>query len=461
MSSLTLRDLPAVDSLADLTDVVQHFPNIPRALRVVIARQAVDEVRSRIQAGESLDANGIAKVFHHRLRDLDRSRLQPVINGTGILIHTNLGRAPLPADVWQRLADVMTGYCNLEIDIADGRRGQRGGYVEQLLAVVTGAEAATVVNNCAAALHVSLNSLALRKEVIISRGELVQIGGGFRIPDILRRAGSRLVEVGTTNITTLDDYREVIGDRTGLILKVHRSNFVQGGFTSEVTLTDLVGLGNEYNVPVVNDLGSGVLVPTTDRLGYTEPTVQQSVAVGAALTLFSGDKLLGGSQSGLVVGAAETVMRLKKNPLFRTVRADKVIFALLQEILPSYLEGNADHDIPIWRQLAVPESKLYSRLQSILAELNHPEGLTVEGTSARIGGGASPEVDIPSLAIRFAPERFNPTRVAEAFRHGDVSLVGRILDDAFVIDFKAIPEHLDATVVAATKALLTAPEFAS
>ena len=302
---------------------------------IAAAKERFSEGRAKVTTGD-LEREVIAVA-----RRLRRQSTTRVINATGIVVHTNLGRSPLSEELFDAVKRTVTGYGNTEFDLATGKRGGRGGACEKYLAMLAGSEAATVVNNCAAALFLILNSLAWRKDVLLSRGEMVQIGGGFRIPDILRKSGGRLREVGTTNITSLEDYESSIEPgRTGLILKVHRSNFVQAGFTEEVTIKDLAPLGRRYDLPVVNDLGSGVFIDTREILGYSEPTVQQSVRSGADITCFSGDKMLGGVQAGLIVGGAAHISRIKKNPLFRMMRVDKIVFSMLEHLFAIYLGGH-------------------------------------------------------------------------------------------------------------------------
>ncbi|MFZ1685677.1 MAG: L-seryl-tRNA(Sec) selenium transferase, partial [Candidatus Zixiibacteriota bacterium] len=357
-----LRDFPSIEELVQSPELKKGVEQLPRPIAVLAIQQTVDELKERFKATASPISR---KQLFNRLQQVlaitKRRQTTRVINASGILVHTNLGRSPLPEAMLQSLIPVMTGYANVEFDLESGKRGGRGVACEDYLAHLAGAESGTVVNNCAAALFIILNTLAPRKKVILSRGELIQIGGGFRIPEILRGAGAKLCEVGTTNITTLEDYDSAIDDDTSIILKVHKSNFVQSGFTQEVSLADLVALGRRKNIPVINDLGSGVFVDTKPILGYSEPTVQDSVRAGADLTCFSADKLLGASQAGLIVGGREMVARLKKNPLFRTMRADKLTFALLESVFAAYLAGTYTTEIPVWQMLSVPESDLYKR----------------------------------------------------------------------------------------------------
>jgi L-seryl-tRNA(Ser) seleniumtransferase len=433
-----LRDFPSIEELVQSPELKKGVEQLPRPIAVLAIQQTVDELKVRFKASASPISR---KQLFNRLQQVlaitKRRQTTRLINASGILVHTNLGRSPLPEVMLHSLIPVMAGYANVEFDLESGKRGGRGVACEEYLAHLAGAESGTVVNNCAAALFIILNTLAPRKKVILSRGELIQIGGGFRIPEILRGAGAKLCEVGTTNITTLEDYESAIDDDTSIILKVHKSNFVQSGFTQEVSLADLVALGRKRNVPVVNDLGSGVFVDTKSIMGYSEPTVQDSVRAGADLTCFSADKLLGASQAGLIVGGRELVAKLKKNPLFRTMRADKLTFALLESVFGVYLSGNYSAEIPVWQMLSVPESDLYKRGKHILAELGTPGGISVEASKAYVGGGALPESQIQSVAIVFAPE-LKPERLLKEFRALDIPIIGRIENARLHLDLKAV-----------------------
>ena len=434
-----LRDFPAVEELLQHKELTLAVAAIPRPAAADVIKAIVANAKTRLQK------NG-KPISHQRLRDdickallkTQRQEITKVINATGIVVHTNLGRAPLPETLFDAVKKTVTGYGNVEFDLDRGKRGKRGIACEKYLALLTGAEAGTVVNNCAAALFLMLNTLANRKHVLISRGELIQIGGGFRIPDILKKSGAKLQEVGTTNITTIEDYATNIKTgHTGLILKVHKSNFVQEGFTEETDLKELVTLGKEHGLTVINDLGSGVFINTRDILGYSEPTVGQSVRAGADLTSFSGDKLLGGVQAGLIVGKEEYIKKIKRNPLFRTMRVDKIVFSILERLLSIYLSGDFRKDIRLWKILSVPESDLYSIGKKILSDLGHPTSLSVEATMAFVGGGALPESDIPSVGIVFSSD-FKATHLMNQFRNYNHPIIGRIENDQFILDLKAV-----------------------
>ncbi len=448
------RDLPSVEELLQDAALADVLTLLPRPIVTRIIREEVEQARREIvDESKSVKASTLMGRISRTAGNHKRLEISRVINATGIIVHTNLGRAPLSEGLFEAIKETVTGYGNIEFDTNTGKRGHRGAAAEQYLAVLSGAEAGTIVNNCAAALFLILNTLANRKKVVISRGELVQIGGGFRIPDILKRSGARLAEVGTTNITTVADYESAIEESGELILKVHQSNFVQAGFTQGVALRELVALGRKRNLPVINDLGSGVFLPTRELLGYDEPTVQQSVRDGADLTCFSGDKLLGGMQAGLIVGSAALVQKIRRNPIFRTVRVDKVVYSVLEKLLGYYLDGSHTENIKLWKLLRVPESTLYSRGKAIVRDLGNPPGVSVSATGGRIGGGALPEVDIPSVGIVFGSP-FKATKLVRRFRESTPPIIGRVEDEHFILDLKAIDESDLRYVAEACKRIL-------
>ena len=449
-----LREFPAVEELLQRASLAATVSLVPRPHAAAIVKEVIAEAKNSLKTKKAKITE--ASLERDITRAIVRSRRQEmtqVINATGIVVHTNLGRAPLSTELFDQVRDVVTGYGNIEYDLAGGKRGGRGAACERYLSILAGAESGAVVNNNAAALFLILNSLAYRKEVLISRGELVQIGGGFRIPDILKKSGARLSEIGSTNITTLADYTDNITDRTGLILKVHKSNFMQAGFTEEVAIGPLVELGRKHNVPVVNDLGSGVFIPTRKILGHAEPTVQQSVKSGADLTCFSGDKMLGGVQSGLIVGRKTLIEKVKRNPLFRTMRLDKIMVAFLERLLRVYLDGDPTDQIRLWQTLAVPEATLYERGRQILNELDHPDGLSVSAISAYVGGGALPQTSLPSVGVVFDP-KFRPNALMRTFRAMDPPVIGRIEDDRFILDLKAVGENEMTILIQAIRKVL-------
>lgn len=432
------RDFPAVEVLLQSEELAHDLSAIPRPVASEIVKEVVAKLKQQLSVtAEPTTHDSLIGAISERVRDEAAVRTTRVINATGIIVHTNLGRAPLSPQIFDEIKKTAIGYGNIEFDLTSGKRGGRGAACERYLAALSGAEAGTVVNNNAAAIFLILNTLANRKKVIISRGELVQIGGGFRIPDILNRSGAKLSEVGTTNITTLADYEQAIDDRTALILKVHQSNFIQSGFTQEVDLKALVALGQKYNLPVVNDLGSGVFVSTREILGYHEPTVQESVRAGAALTCFSGDKMLGGVQAGLIAGQRDVIQKIKKNPIFRTVRVDKLVFAVLERLLAAYLDGTHREEIKLWQVLSRPIPDLRRMAEAVVAKAGGPSDLSIEKTAAYVGGGALPEQSLSSIGLVFAPSR-NANEMMTVFRKFSPPIIGRIQDGRFILDLKAV-----------------------
>ena len=422
---MELRDLPSVDELARSSG----DPLAVDAARTVLAR-AREEIRA---GGEPAD---LAGRLQEELAAARAPRLRRVINATGVIVHTNLGRAPLAEEALTRLADATRGYSNLEYDTAAGARGSRQTHVTPLLRRLTGAEAALVVNNNAAAVLLALAALAEGREVIVSRGELIEIGAGFRIPDVLARSGARLREVGTTNRTRADDYERAVGPDTGLLLRVHQSNFRVVGFTERPTLAELARVAQSHKVPLVDDLGSGALVDLGD-----EPTAREALADGADLVCFSGDKLLGGPQAGIVVGRLELVERLRRHPLQRALRADKLTIAALEGTLTLYLD--APDRIPVLRMLRSDTDRVRARAQR-LAEL---VGGEVEQTVARAGGGALPLAELPSYACAVEED------LAARLRIGEPPVIGVVRDGRTLLDCRTLTDaevdEIAAAVVAA------------
>jgi len=448
----TPRDFPAVEELLQSKELSAAVSALPRPVAADIVKSVVASLKQKLaEENAPIARTAMFRAIGRELAARKTRELSRVVNATGIVVHTNLGRAPLPESIFEDIKRTVVGYGNIEFDMRTGARGHRGEACEDYLCALSGAEAGAVVNNCAAALFIILNTLANRKKVLISRGELVQIGGGFRIPDILKRSGARLCEVGTTNITTLADYESAIDARTGLILKVHKSNFVQAGFTEEVPLKQLVELGRQHNIPVLNDLGSGVFIATEKILGYREETVQDSVRAGASVTCFSGDKMLGGVQAGLIVGEEALVRKVKKNPIFRTVRVDKIVFSVLERLLSIYLEGTHTEGIKLWQVLSERSSELKKRGESVLKQCGSPTGISLERTSAYVGGGAFPEKPIESVGLVFNTD-WKATRLMKTFRDLRPPVIGRIEDDRFILDLRTVdPADLPHLVSAIKK----------
>jgi L-seryl-tRNA(Ser) seleniumtransferase len=432
-----LRGLPSIEQLLRRPSLEPLLSAVPRARAVAALRLAVDRVRARLLRGEPRpfeDAD-----VREALATLATPNLRPVLNATGVVLHTNLGRAPLAPQAVARVAAVARGYSNLEYDLDEGERGSRYAPVIGLLRALTGAEDALVVNNCAGAALLVLAALASGRECVVSRGELVEIGGGFRVPDVMRQSGAKLVEVGTTNRTRLADYAAAVGADTGLLVKVHRSNFALVGFTEEVDVAALAKLGRERGVPVFQDLGSGALVPLEGEGLTQEPTVPQAVAAGADVIAFSGDKLLGGPQAGIVVGRSALLSRIKAHPLTRALRVDKMTVAALEATLELYRDGQAGA-VPTYRLLTQGADELRARalrLQVLLAERG--VSARVEGVEGQVGGGAMPLARLPSFACILnleAPETF-----LDRLRGGDVPVIGRITDGEGVLDVRCLAEE--------------------
>lgn len=431
-----LRSLPSIEQLLRRPSLEPRLAALPRARAVAALRLAVERVRERLLRGEArpfedADVDGA-------LRSLLTPRLRPVLNATGVVLHTNLGRAPLAAEAVARVAAVARGYSNLEYDLEEGERGSRYAPVVELLTALTGAEDVLVVNNGAGAALLVLAALAAGKECVVSRGELVEIGGGFRVPDVMRQSGARLVEVGTTNRTRRSDYASALTPDTGLLVKVHRSNFEMVGFTEEVAVGELAALGQASGVPVFQDLGSGLLVPLRGEGLTAEPSVRHSVAAGVDVVAFSGDKLLGGPQAGIIVGRKALLSRIKAHPLTRALRVDKMTVAALEATLELYRDGRPEA-VPTWRLLAQPSEELQARAER-LRELLAARGVRarVGAVSGQVGGGAMPLARLPSFACILTVQE--PEGFLEALRGAEVPVIGRIADGEVLLDVRCLAE---------------------
>jgi L-seryl-tRNA(Ser) seleniumtransferase len=440
------RDLPSVNALLETAGVRSLLEQHPRRVVLDAVRTAVDEARSA-GSGQRTEQQWIETITSV-VRHSTQSSLRRVINATGVVLHTNLGRAPLADVAIRAIQEVAEGFSNLEYDIETGQRGSRYSHCVGLLRQLTGAEDALVVNNCAAAMVLSLNALAQKKEVLVSRGELVEIGGSFRIPDIMARSGARLVEVGTTNRTHDDDYRRAITPKTGAIVKVHRSNFTIEGFTSEVTVERLAFIAAEHGLPVIHDLGSGLMLPL-DAYGLSgEPTASTALASGATLVLMSGDKLLGGPQAGIILGASTVVAKLRKNPFARALRVDKLTLSALEATLRLYLEPErALAEIPVLAMLTASAAKIDSRAHGVARTLRYA-GLdcSVAKSKASVGGGAFPTAEIPSSAVVLEGDA---ERTEERLRRAEPSVIGRIADGKVLLDLRSVLPREDATLTRA------------
>jgi L-seryl-tRNA(Ser) seleniumtransferase len=425
-----LRDLPSVNELVDDARLAGAGS---RPLVVAAARSALDRAREEIRAGA--DPGDLVARVERELAAARKARLRGAINATGVIVHTNLGRAPLAVSALEHVAAVARGYSNLEYDLGSGSRGSRQDHVAPILRRLTGAEAALVVNNNAAAVLLALAALAEGREVLVSRGELIEIGDGFRIPDVLARSGARLREVGTTNRTRASDYERAIGPETALVLRVHQSNFRVVGFTEQPRLEELVRVARAHELPVVDDLGSGVLIELAD-----EPSAKDALGAGADLVCFSGDKLLGGPQAGIVVGRGELVERLRRHPLQRALRADKLTLAALEATLALYLEPErAAEEIPVLRMLRDDVARVRERAERLAAIADGE----VEETVARVGGGALPLAELPSFACALEES------LAASLRDGDPPVVAVVRDGRCLLDCRTIrDDEVDAVAEA-------------
>ena len=447
-----LRQIPSVDELLAQPRLAALSKRTDRNLVVEVARAVLADLRARIAGDANSTALGLSAVSVEELisneveRILSRS-LQPVINATGVILHTNLGRAPLPETVVDEFRRSATQYSNLEYDLEAGARGKRDVHTAELLTRLTGAEAAIVVNNCAAAVLVTLAALARGGEVIVSRGELIEIGDGFRIPEIMEQSGAILREVGTTNRTRLADYENAINEKTRVLLRVHPSNFKVTGFTDKPSLEELVSLSQRSCLPLVEDLGSGCLVDLSEH-GVSEPTVKQSVEAGVSIVMFSGDKLLGGPQAGVIAGKRELIARVRRYPLFRALRVDKLTIAALEATLGVYLRAAWD-EIPTMRMIRMTPQELKRRTENFIRELR-PElpldevEIEIKDGTSLAGGGSTPSQSLPTKIIRIASARYSATKLEQRLRRAPagVSVIARVEDDRLILDLRTIfPEQ--------------------
>ncbi|GMR14135.1 MAG: L-seryl-tRNA(Sec) selenium transferase [Gemmatimonadota bacterium] len=453
--------IPAVERLLDTAAFKDLCDRFPRQRIVVNTREAVAEVRALIEKGSVPDDLGDPARYAAdvaRRMDLEAvPSLRPVINATGVVLHTNLGRAPLADAAREAMVAVATGYSNLEFELEEGTRGSRYDHCVGLLTELTEADDALVVNNNAAALVLGVNTLARSRDVLVSRGELVEIGGGFRIPEILERAGANLREVGSTNRTRLEDYREAAaGGTPAMILKVHRSNFRMTGFTEEATVEELAGLAQDLQVPLLHDLGSGLMVDALELGLPVEPRPRDSLRAGADIVAVSGDKLLGGPQAGILLGAAELIREMRGNPLCRALRVDKGTLAALEATLRLYRDPEqAVARIPTLRMLAASADDLRER-SSRLAGALAPARVAVEvgESGSMVGGGTFPGVELPGWALRIVPRDLTPKELARRLRTGEPPVVGRVEDEALVLDLRTVhPDH-DAAIADALRTAL-------
>lgn len=441
-----MRSLPSVDRLLQEKSVLAMVARWGHPLTVDTVRETLDATRAAIRAGAGCPpVETLAQQVGVRLAARLRPTLRPAINATGVIVHTNLGRAPLSAEARAAMDAVALGYSNLEYDLEAGRRGSRYVHAEEILCRLTGAEAALVVNNNAAAVLLILMAFAQGRQVIISRGQLVEIGGGFRIPDVMRQSGAMLVEVGTTNRTYIRDYDAAITEATVALMRVHRSNFQLAGFVYEPSLAEMVALAAEQELLVIDDLGSGTLLDTRPYGLAHEPTIQESVAAGALLVSCSGDKLLGGPQAGLILGRADLIASLKRFPLTRALRVDKTTLAGLQATLRHYLLGEATEKVPVWRMISQDGETLAERAKTWVQALGS-QGIAAEVVPGRsaVGGGSLPGETLPTRLVALPLE--SPDTVASRLRAGEPPVITRIEDERLVLDPRTVLSEQEATL---------------
>ena len=452
------RDLPAIDAVINHDELSGVRDRIAQEFLTVIARAVVAEERESIEKGRApATLDTVAKRCRTRIEELLRPSLTRVINATGVILHTGLGRAPLSETAAEAVKQA-AGYSALEFDLKSGERGDRQTHVEPLLCLLTGAEAALVVNNNAAALYLVLNTLGYRREVIVSRGQLIEIGGSFRLPDIMSRSGVKLVEVGTTNRTRVDDYRAAITDATALLLRAHPSNYRIEGFTESVAINDLVALGNAKSIPVVDDLGSGVLWDWTKYGLPYEPSVRESLEADADLVLISGDKALGGTQAGIILGRRSLVSKLKKSPLARVLRADKLQLAGLSATLKDFLTPDRVTELnPVWHMMTASVedlSRRASKLRSSLEPLAAWSVLEVRESQAEAGSGTMPAEAIPSFAVCCVPNGLSASKWARQLRQATIPVVATIKQDVVWLDLRTISDNDEQVLIQSIRTAL-------
>ncbi|KAB3537251.1 L-seryl-tRNA(Sec) selenium transferase [Alkaliphilus pronyensis] len=450
--SYLLSNLPSVDEVINHERVIDILENIPRRVIVERIRNTIDSYRRNILAMKDnelknikVETEAIVEEVLIGCKEFMKMNLIEVINGTGVVLHTNLGRSLLADELKDKIWSIASGYSTLEIDVETGKRGSRYSHVVELIRFVTGAEDAMVVNNNAAAVMLVLGTMGKDKEVVVSRGELVEIGGAFRIPDVMEQSGVKLVDVGTTNKTHLWDYENAIGENTAALMKVHTSNYKILGFTEEISLKDMVSLGKRKNIPVIEDLGSGVLVDLK-KYGITyEPTVQDSVEAGADIITFSGDKLLGGPQAGIIIGKKQYIDRMKKNPLTRAFRVDKLTMAALEATLRCYLkEDYAIKTIPTLKMITEGTNTIMDRaekLKAMIEKMKLPIELDIEDDFSQIGGGALPLEKLPTKVLKIKALTISTAQLEESLRYYEKPIFTRIHEDIIIIDLRTIKER--------------------
>ncbi len=459
------RNLPSVNQVLDSPQLEPAKLGHAHDLVVAAIRSELDDLRQRLASGDNVDgqadAGALAQRVVARLQREVRPKLRSVINATGIVLHTNLGRAPIADEAARAAYEAARGYLNLEMDLAEGKRSSRQDAIRAWVVQLTGAEAATAVNNNAAATVIALRALCQGKEVVISRGQLIEIGGSFRIPEIMAVSGAILREVGTTNITRLSDYEKAIGPNTAALMQVHTSNYRIGGFTESVPLDDLVALGQKHNVKVIDDIGSGAMLDFA-RFGFTgEPSARDSIRTGADLVLFSGDKLLGGPQAGLLAGKKEWIQKIEKDPLMRAFRLDKMTLAALEATLRLYLNPEAAlQTVPVLAMLGVPDAELRQRAERLAAAFSALAGVAsaaVTRDHAFVGGGSLPDQRMATWVVEVQARDVGDHELARRLRTGEQAVVARVRDGKVVFDPRTIFPRQEASLLAALRSALDAP----
>ena len=465
MTENVLRHLPAIDQLLRREGLKDLITSSGREVVRNRLREVLDEIRREFvntngDAQSHVDPDKLAAEIENRLRakfdSQRRSRTQRVINATGVVLHTNLGRAPLSRLAIEAINEA-AGYCNLEYDLETGRRGKRGTGLDAMLRELVGCEASAVVNNCAAAVLITLNTLAEGGEVLVSRGELIEIGASFRIPDVIEKSGARIREVGTTNRTRISDYERAINDQTRVILRAHPSNYRIIGFTERPALEDLANLARERNLPLFEDLGSGPLVDLNPAGVHDEPTVSHSIRAGSSIVSFSGDKLLGGPQAGIILGEAEKIKRIKSNPLMRALRVDKLTYAALEATIRAYLGGHAIEAIPALAALHMPKETITNRARAFVRRARSIEGLSLklmDGHSV-VGGGSAPETHLSTTLIGVDCAGMSAGEIERRLRRSHPPVIVRIIEDLVVLDLRTISADEDKELMDALQSLLS------
>ncbi|MCK4428519.1 MAG: L-seryl-tRNA(Sec) selenium transferase [candidate division Zixibacteria bacterium] len=460
-----LRQLPSVEKILESEKLKDKIEKYSHPLVTEAAREILLSIREQIKDNpQDVSFDQIVEKVRQTVDEKTSDFVQPVINATGVILHTNLGRAPLDEETLSHIVEISKNYNNLEFDLKTGKRSHRGLFLEKLLCLLTQAEAALAVNNNAGAVLLILTALAKGKVVIVSRGELVQIGGGFRIPEILALSGAILKEVGTTNKTTLSDYEDAITQDTALLLKVHQSNFRMIGFVERPSISELVNLGRKHDLCVAEDLGSGVVLRTEDYKLAHEPTVLEAISAEADLVSFSGDKLLGAPQAGIILGKKKYIDLLRKHPLHRALRLDKMFIAGLESVLLSYLKGEATKKIPAWQMISTPLDVLKRRAENIGDQLKRSGiSITINKSKSTVGGGSLPGETLPTMVISVSSFGTSPQdksassvdasadRQARLFREQSPPVIGRIEDEKFVLDLRTVFPHQDELVIKAIK----------